>query len=78
MSQELFPSLVERRCERCGLRGYHIENGLCLDCIEAELRIQIARAKRGFEIRPVEEGGSLGDTCVTFVIRLIPRTRKRE
>ncbi len=31
-------ALVEKRCERCGMRGYHIENGLCLDCIEVELR----------------------------------------
>lgn len=30
--------LTERRCVRCGLRGYHTEDGLCLDCLEAELR----------------------------------------
>ncbi len=31
-------SLVEKQCARCGLKGYHVENGLCLDCMEAELR----------------------------------------
>ncbi len=34
--QEFSP--VEKLCVRCGLKGYHTENGLCLDCMEAELR----------------------------------------
>ena len=40
MPNEEYPELStpERRCERCGLRGYYVENGLCLDCIEAEFR----------------------------------------
>ncbi|MEW6592828.1 MAG: hypothetical protein AB1305_04015 [Candidatus Hadarchaeota archaeon] len=28
----------EKNCVACGGRGYYLENGLCLDCIEAELR----------------------------------------
>lgn len=30
--------ITEKQCSRCGLKGYHFENGLCLDCVEAELR----------------------------------------
>ena len=42
---------VMKRCERCGLEGYHIENGLCLDCIEAEL-------KRGINFVPPSPNGN--------------------
>ncbi|MDI6643351.1 MAG: hypothetical protein QMD95_04825 [Candidatus Hodarchaeaceae archaeon] len=38
MTDEENQELIEKRCERCGLRGYYVENGLCLDCMEAELR----------------------------------------
>jgi len=42
----LLPS--EKHCAACGRRGYYLENGLCMDCLEAELRRSIVLPSNGF------------------------------
>ncbi|MEW6222629.1 MAG: hypothetical protein AB1476_04895 [Candidatus Hadarchaeota archaeon] len=37
----------EKNCVACGRRGYYLENGLCLDCIEAELRRSFTHSGNG-------------------------------
>jgi hypothetical protein len=46
MSEDgLIPS--EKRCTTCGGKGYYLENGSCLECIEAEMRRSIIPAFNG-------------------------------
>jgi len=38
----------EKLCAACGRRGYYLENGVCMDCLEAEIKRSFAMPGNGF------------------------------